>query len=123
MTFKFNITRLNIFLVIDIVTYWLSVMSVNILAATNAGNNGRTAVSMRQPINTFPLVNMTTTRNPLLYDTRQLLGYAAMLNRCFLCDPCLGYITRAVSCGYPPWRLGFEPRSDHVGLVNKVALG
>jgi hypothetical protein len=33
---------------------------VNILAATNAGNNRRTAVSMRRPVNTFPFKNTST---------------------------------------------------------------
>jgi hypothetical protein len=38
-------------------------MSVNILAATNTGNNRRTAVSIRRPVNTFLLKNVTTIGN------------------------------------------------------------
>jgi hypothetical protein len=41
-------------------------MSVNIFAATNTGNNRRSVVSMRRPVNTFPLKNVTTIGNPLL---------------------------------------------------------
>jgi hypothetical protein len=45
-------------------------MSVNILAAMNTGNSRRTAVSMQRPVNNFPLKNVTTVGNALLYDTR-----------------------------------------------------
>jgi hypothetical protein len=47
-------------------------MSVNILTATNTGNNRRTAVSMRRPVYTPPLKNVTTIQGKL----------------CFLCGPC-----------------------------------
>jgi hypothetical protein len=76
-------------------------MSVNILAATNTGNNRRTAVSMRRPVNKFPLKNVTTIGSLLLWDMRcdWLLGYATILNgRGFLCGLCHGYVMGAVSC-------------------------
>jgi hypothetical protein len=77
-------------------------MSINILVATNIVNSRRIAISM------------TTVGNPLLWDTccDWLLGYTTILNgRGFLCGPCSGYVTRAVSCRIvrrrsripPPW--------------------
>jgi hypothetical protein len=46
-------------------------MSVNILTATNTGNNKRIAVSMRQPVNT-PLKNVTTIERKLCFLCGQL---------------------------------------------------
>jgi hypothetical protein len=74
---------------------------VNILTARNTGNSRRTAVSMRRPVNNFPLKNVMTIWNALLRDTScdWLLGYSTIQNgRGFLCSPCRGYVTRAVSC-------------------------
>jgi hypothetical protein len=57
-------------------------MSVNILAATNTGNNRSTAVSTRRPVNNFPLKNVKTTGNPLLWMVTRLRYYSN--GRCFL---------------------------------------
>jgi hypothetical protein len=76
-------------------------MSVNIIAATNTGNNRRTAVSMRPPVNTFPLNNVVIIANLLLWDTRcaWLLDYETILNgRGFERGSRRGYVTRVVTC-------------------------